>query len=121
MYAFVAPIDGMELTDPLAYRRSELLGAAHNGSLSRVTAIVEVWMPRAESRRVSFDAWLVFPVKNSWPYNVKLEIVRRQQRGVDSRSESEMASSRFKTRRRLSEVSHRSWLGSGRTRMRLNT
>lgn len=36
MYAFVAPIDGMELTDPLAYRRSELLGAAHNGSLSRI-------------------------------------------------------------------------------------
>lgn len=38
MYAFVAPIDGMELTDPLAYSRSELLGAPHNGSLSQVSS-----------------------------------------------------------------------------------
>jgi hypothetical protein len=38
MYAFVAPVDGMELTDPLAYRRGELLGARHDGMGRKVGA-----------------------------------------------------------------------------------
>lgn len=76
MYAFVTPFDGMQLTDSLAYRRSELLGARHSdgGSMGRYGNVFVCGRGRhAEDMDVPHDTSLGFRAKNSspTPYDLK--------------------------------------------------